>query len=397
MFHEATPNSLRRMKQAGRRAGALSLACGLALLQSGVRPEAQQADRARTEGQSRRAAERLQSLQREADRLASDERTLLNDLRRLELARAIKAGTLKRASEEADHARADLESTTARIEQLERQDVAERPGLRARLIEMYKLGRARYLRLLLSTSDVRDLGRASRMVAALAEMDRERVAAHQQTLDALKAARVDLEARGRQAETLRAEAQAAEAAAAAAARARASLVNDIDHRRDLNAQLAGELQAAQQKLQATLRDLASGNAAAEPSLPLRPFRGALEWPAAGPVRRMPGPKGAAGRESAGGIEIAAAEGAAVRAIHEGSVAFADPFAGYGNLVIVDHGAQAFSLYGDLEEVLVKRGARIERGQIIGHVGSTPTGAAGLYFELRIDGRAVDPLQWLKQP
>ena len=81
--------------------------------------------------------------------------------------------------------------------------------------------------------------------------------------------------------------------------------------------------------------------------------------------------------------------------HAGSAAFADTFMGFGNLVILDHGAQAYTLYGDLLDVLVSRGGPVERGQIIGHVGQAPAGGPGLYFELRIDGRPADPLQWLK--
>jgi septal ring factor EnvC (AmiA/AmiB activator) len=97
-----------------------------------------------------------------------------------------------------------------------------------------------------------------------------------------------------------------------------------------------------------------------------------------------------------GIEIAAPEGTPTLAIHGGTVAFAGTFAGYGNLVIVDHGNQAFSLYGNLLEIAVVRGAHVERGQPVGSVGLPVTGPSGLYFELRVDGRAVDPLQWLKK-
>ena len=58
-------------------------------------------------------------------------------------------------------------------------------------------------------------------------------------------------------------------------------------------------------------------------------------------------------------------------------------------MIVDHGAQAFSLYGNLLDIAVKKGARVERGQTVGSVGPSPTGPAGLYFELRVDGQPVD--------
>ena len=372
--------------------------CVLAVLVGVAAVHGQQAgDRARTEASARRATERLQALQREADQLASDERTLLNDLRTLEVERQIRTEDVKRIAGEADEIGAELATNTEQIGALERQDLAERPDLRARLVEIYKLGRARYLRLLLSTSDVHQIGRASRLTAALARFDRERVVAHQQTLTELQRARRQLEDRNRTLRALRADAERAERAAAAAANKRADLVRDIDRRRDLNAQLAGELQAAQQKLQLALRDVASGVPVADPTpLPVRSFRGALDWPVAGQVRRRFG-RGAGPRAvESKGVEIAANEGAGVQAVHEGTVAFADPFPGFGNLVILDHGGQIFSLYGDLLDTTVKKGARIERGQPIGSVGTSPTGAAGLYFEIRVDGQAVDPLEWLRK-
>ena len=64
--------------------------------------------------------------------------------------------------------------------------------------------------------------------------------------------------------------------------ARTKLVESIDARRDLNAQLTGELEAAQQRLQGTVAQL-GGARAAPAALPLRPFKGELPWPAAGIV------------------------------------------------------------------------------------------------------------------
>src|SRR5439155_20794772 len=118
--------------------------------------------------------------------------------------------------------------------------------------------------------------------------------------------RARLESRKREIERLRAAALRAEAAADQAARTRNDLISDIDRRRDLNAQLAGELASAQQKLQAELRQIGSGAAASESAaLPLRPFRGDLEWPADGLTIRQrfgaPGLRGAASN----GMEFAA--------------------------------------------------------------------------------------------
>ena len=352
---------------------------------------AQPPDRARTEALAQRATDRLIALQREADRLASEERTLLGELRKLEIERQLKAEEVRQLDAEAARVQADLDAKTARMRALQAADAAERPALKARLVETYKLGSARYLRLLLSTPDLRRIGQATRTVAALAKLDRDRVLAHQRTLAELKTAADALQDRAKQLAGLRADAAAAQAAADRAARERNDLVRDIDTRRDLNAQLSGELHDAQQKLQAAV----SGAASVEPAgaLPLRPFRGELDWPVAGPVRVRFGRQGTI---SPNGIELGADEGAAAVAVHEGTVAYAGNFSGFGNLVIVDHGSRSFSLYAELLELKVRKGDRVAHGQPVGFVGPTRSGAAGLYFELRVDGQAVDPLQWLKK-
>jgi septal ring factor EnvC (AmiA/AmiB activator) len=357
--------------------------------------QAQPSDRPRAEVMTQRATDRLQTLQKEADRLAAEERTLLGDLRKLEVERQIKAEELRQLAADTAQISRELAANRQRMHDLEQQEAASRPELRARLVDIYKMGQGRYLKLLLSTADIRQVGQASRILSVLAKLDADRVATRQRTLADLKRTRGALEQRSRRLATLTADAERAQAALGRAAESRSALIRDIDNRRDLNAQLAGELQAAQQKLQATLRDLTAGAAAAEPAaLPLRPFRGDLDWPVAGALARRPSRQ--AGASTANGIAIGAAEGTPVSAIHDGVVAFADTFGGFGNLVIVDHGSQSFSLYGDLLEVSVKKGARIERGQAIGTVGPAPAGPSELYFELRIDGQSVDPLQWLKK-
>ena len=358
---------------------------------------AQQPDRAQTELLARRATERLQALQREADRLALQERTLLGELRKLEVERQLRTAEMKRLDIDAAKVEAQLAATSERMQVLQTSERAEQPELRARLVEIYKLGQARYLRLILSTPDLRHLGQATRTVAVLAKLDRDRIALHQHTLAELKRTRTALEQRRNEFTTLRSSAEKAQAAAQRAVQARAELVRDIDQKRDLNAQLAGELQMTQQKLQAMLRDMASGTSgrtvlpAETAALPVAPVRGDLPWPVSGQVRRS-----FSRGSSSNGIEIAAPEGADALAVHDGVVAFAGTFAGFGNLVILDHGSQTFSLYGDLLEIAVRKGARVEHGHPVGSVGPTPAGTNGLYFELRVDGQPVDPLQWLKK-
>jgi septal ring factor EnvC (AmiA/AmiB activator) len=137
-----------------------------------------------------------------------------------------------------------------------------------------------------------------------------------------------------------------------------------------------------------------GSGAGAVPIPLAPFRGALKWPVAG---RMTGAYGQPANRLGGsavrnGIEIAAPEGTPVRAVHAGTVGYADAFTGFGTLVIVDHGGNNYSLYGYLGSASVSRGDSVEEGTELGRVGGSPP---TLYFEMRIDGRATDPVQWLE--
>jgi septal ring factor EnvC (AmiA/AmiB activator) len=360
--------------------------------------EVQQDDRARTEALVRSASERLKALTAEADRLAAQARTLLTELRRLEVDRQIKDEELAQAKANEARLAAELEALNRELARLETEQRAELPELRARLVELYKLGQGGYLRLFLSTADTRNLGQASRMVAAIARRDRDRMAAHQRRVDELKAGQTALQARQTELASVRATAERAQAAAIQAIQRQRALIRDIDQRRDLNAQLAGELTATEQRLQATLRDLTPGTASggAPSAPPFATLRGQLEWPAAGPLRHRFGQTGASAGSSANGIEITTTVGTPVRIVADGTIAFADTFAGYGKLVIVDHGNQVFSLYGHLLDISATRGARVGRGEVAGTAGFALLGVPGLYFELRIDGRPVDPLQWLRK-
>ncbi|MDP1568589.1 MAG: peptidoglycan DD-metalloendopeptidase family protein, partial [Vicinamibacterales bacterium] len=180
--------------------------------------------------------------------------------------------------------------------------------------------------------------------------------------------------------------------------ARNAQLEALDRRRDLAAQYVGELDAARRALQLTVSGLATGAPAVMPALPIGPFRGDLDWPLRGPLVSRFGRTPANRFGTAivrNGIEVGAPEGSPVRAVHEGTIAFAAPFTGYGTLVIVDHGDEAYSLYGHLLAATADVGAVVDRGAVLGESGAGPTGEPAVYFELRIDGRPVDPLQWLR--
>ncbi len=344
--------------------------------------------------------DRLTALQREADALARQERTLLTELRQVEVERDLQTEQLKRAETELAGVTAQRTAAAERIAALEKRIASETPGLSARLVDLYKLGRPGYLRLLFDMDGLQAATRGYRTVTALVDADRRRVAEFQQALDEVHKSERVLADRSARIQALQAQALVARQAADAAVSRHTALIAQIDARRDLNAQMVGELQAARSKLAALAPASQPAAAVESPSgVALAQLRGSLEWPAGGRVAGRFGAQrdGRFGTTTIrAGIEIAAAAGTPATAIETGTVAYAEPFAGFGNLVIVDHGRQAYSLYGYLDSMSVTRGVRVTRGQAVGSVGRTPAGKPGLYFELRIDGKAVDPVQWLKK-
>jgi len=97
-----------------------------------------------------------------------------------------------------------------------------------------------------------------------------------------------------------------------------------------------------------------------------------------------------------GIEIKADRGTPVRSIFGGRVIYAGWFKGYGNMIIIDHGANFYSVYAHLEELFASKGDMVNSGQVIATVGDSGslTGPR-LYFEIRHHGKPENPLQWIK--
>ena len=357
---------------------------------------AQAPDRARTDAAPRRVNDRIVALQREADRLAGEARTLVGDLRTLEIDRDLQIERLKEAQADVAAGQAAVQQVTDRLTALEQARVAQLPTLKAQLVDVYKRGPAGYARLLFGVSGVREFGRATRAVAALARINEQRVEEHRRTLAAMRNERTALEMKVRDLQAHEADARQARVAADRAVAARNALIAQIDSRRDLNAQLAGELQLASERLQQQVANLAAGRPVEQVSVPLAPFRGALDWPVTGRITGRFGQPFRPGSPTLrNGIEIAAAEGAPVQAVHAGTVSYSETFSGFGNLVILDHGGNNYSLYGYLGSITAQRGETVEAGAELGRVGSAPAGPPALYFEVRIDGRSVDPVQWLK--
>jgi septal ring factor EnvC (AmiA/AmiB activator) len=127
--------------------------------------------------------------------------------------------------------------------------------------------------------------------------------------------------------------------------------------------------------------------------------GKLDWPVEGvilyPFGRLVNPNNTTIRWN--GVGIGAPLGTPVKAIAAGTVDYSQTFGTYGLMVMINHGGGDFSLYASLDKALVGKGGRVAKGQQIGTVGvSDPDMAPHLHFEVRRNGPAVDPTDWLRR-
>jgi len=126
--------------------------------------------------------------------------------------------------------------------------------------------------------------------------------------------------------------------------------------------------------------------------------GALSWPVTGQItspfgwRRSPF---GGSPEFHQGLDIAANMGTTIIAPASGTVISAGWYGGYGNYVLIDHGGGMATGYGHLSQIFVSVGQQIQKGQAIGAVGSTGASTGPhLHFEVRINGKPVDPAAYL---
>ena len=202
---------------------------------------------------------------------------------------------------------------------------------------------------------------------------------------------------------------AAQEAVRQEARKKKLVLASLRREKETRSRALREMEAAAARLARMLDQMsrrATGRSSQTPATPpsgvgLDAMRGRLDWPVSGlvsaPFGRFKHPEFNA-EILRKGIDIDAPLGEVIRAVERGRVVHAGHFSGYGNMVIIDHGERYYTIYGHLSEMLKKNGDEVRRGEILGRVGDSDSwSGAKLYFEMRKDGRSVDPLSWLKKP
>tara|TARA_R110001592_G_scaffold7126_1_gene40139 strand:- start:5550 stop:6749 length:1200 start_codon:yes stop_codon:yes gene_type:complete len=166
-----------------------------------------------------------------------------------------------------------------------------------------------------------------------------------------------------------------------------------------NTQRLEKMQADQARLKSLLDELEASLANIDLPSDSAPFpkqKSKLPWPSHGKVVAEFGSSVANGKLALNGIRFATKENETVTSIYSGRVIFANWIRGFGLLLIVDHGDQFMSLYGNNKNLTKETGDWVRAGEIIAISSESTTSLeSGLYFEIRKQGKPLNPRQWLR--
>ena len=323
---------------------------------------------------------------------------------------AVLDGRLKRAQ-------ADVGELQGEIGRLQSRRSGQEDVLGRRLRALYKLqAQGGVLPIVLSGADPVEQAVQLRHLTTLASVDARLIREYRGTSEVLADRKSRVEARGREMASLRSEADQERAEFDQEAAKRRALLGKVQGERAYHDRMVGELSEATRRLEAFIRDLQEKQRRAvakvpPPSRPARPapgdaslpgfagLRGRLSWPADGRVVAEYGPQvnpRFGTKTFRNGIDIEASEGSNIAAVFPGQVVYTGWFRGYGNLIIVDHGGEYYTVYAHAADIRVTEGDEVKHGQIIGTVGDTGSlQGPRLYFEVRHEGKPQDPTQWLR--
>ena len=271
--------------------------------------------------------------------------------------------------------------------------------LRALLKSTYIRRRDTVLKRLLNADDLTEGARQLVYMRYLSEFQLSRIKAFRSTLSALEA--LDAKAKKnlslldiQQKESVRLENELVRSREAQSA-ALAALRSDIASRSNAMSQLETQQAELQQLIEEIARVLEGVNSF-DQITHLTDSRGLLPPPVDDGVVHEFGAVYGSGSLIRKGLSFAPNPGKLVRAVHAGRVVFADWLRGSGLLVVLDHGQGYMSLYGHNESLIVSIGDWVEVSEALAHSGiNSSDRATGLYFELRRNGKPLDPAAWLR--
>ncbi|OEU63723.1 MAG: hypothetical protein BA870_07800 [Desulfuromonadales bacterium C00003094] len=294
--------------------------------------------------------------------------------------------------------KADMISREKALATLQTQSRQRRKLVARRLGAIYRGGQMRLMRILFANQSPAAMAADYHLFKRVVQHDRSLLASFRHDQEALAQELVALEALREQRQQQIEQLKISRETLRAGRRLKKRLLTKLQRRQGA---ISGELTTLKEKsarLAALVKRLESAPASKynQTSGGFAKQKGRLAWPLKGRIKVPFGTGRLAGLGTlydSQGVEITVSRNQAIQAIWGGTVIYANTFRGYGNMIIVDHGDNFYTLYAQASSLQKSVGDSVTTGDPLGYPGYED--ADSIYFEIRHHGTPLDPLKWLK--
>ena len=350
--------------------------------------------------------QQIKSVKKEIGSLQKKESGYLETLHKIEK-------LLRDTEKELQAIEKDLELTQKEIKQgedeliLEKQILKEKTKLlESRLREVYKRGLTGYLEILFNSESFSDFLTRFRYIKNILSLDAEVINDIRQQMKKIENDKINLENREEILSLLKKEVEKEKENIEFSIKAKKSIINKINSQKEAYLKSLKELEQSSQEIKHIIEriykqqkeDSRKTSQKEVPTVTLKPKKGILALPVQGKLIS------GYGRQKNiefntytfnSGIDISAPLGQVVHAAGSGEIIYTGNIKGYGQIIIIDHGGRITTLYAHLSKILIDIGDKVKKGQSIGQVGdSGGVSSTRLHFEVRVEGKPTDPMNWL---
>jgi len=349
--------------------------------------------------------EQIKSVKNEINSLQKEESGYLDAINKIEK-------SLLETEKELETIEKDIELTSKELNKIEDEFILEKEKLKEKtrileikLREIYKRNRTGYLAILLSSETFSEFITRYRYFRDILSQDNQVINDLLQQIKRTEDKKTDLENREEILRLLKKEVKKEKENIEFSIKAKKSIIKKISSQKTAYLKSLEELKKSSleirniiQRIHQKQKENFQEKEKQGPGIILKPKKGIFTLPVQGKLISNFGKQVNPDFNTYtfnSGIDVSAPMGEVVRSAGSGEVIYTGNIKGYGQIIIIDHGGRTTTLYAHLSKILVEIGDKVNKGQIIGQVGdSGGVSSPRLHFEVRVEGKPTDPMNWL---